>query len=278
METAVRDKRLVIALRPGAEIPRRLRRSLVDDSCLVLDIRKVSPKKLEKMISRQRSKREVEAHRAELEATGQGDLFRAQDCPHCGATLDLSGLDITQYVHCRFCESVFDKSGQEVSDGDRFSTCDDCGLYDRVRGYTEGYFYFLLVIWGYRTQRKFVCDSCAGRIFWKTLLLNLPFLLGVPNAIAIMLKSLSDRSPITRHLAEANASARKGRPQEVAAAYQNLYVRVPDHPGLLMNEAIAHANAGDGNGCADRLQRTLGACANYAPALRLAMTASEGAD
>lgn len=269
LETAVQDRQLVLALSPGCQLSKKLHRSLVSNNCLALEVRKAAPREVGMYISRCRSKREVENHRAELTAAGKIDLFRAADCPHCGATVDLSGFDLTHYVHCRYCETVFDKNGQVSTRGEKFSICDECGLFDRLRVYTESYFYFLLAVWGYRAERKFVCDACAGRIFLKTFFLNLPFLLGVPNSIAIKLKSMSQRTEVTRLLAEANSNVRKGRYQQVAMLYQNVYLRYPNHPGLLMNEAFAYANGGNLNGCESKLRESLRACANFLPAFQL---------
>jgi tetratricopeptide (TPR) repeat protein len=138
-------------------------------------------------------------------------------------------------------------------------------MYDRVRGYTVFYFYFLLVVYGYSLKRRFVCDTCAADLAKKALLLNFIFLLGIPSSIYMWIKSAAGRDPYFQDLAKANKLARKGKYQQADEIYDRLFSLYPEHPGLLMNKGLGHLHGGDGSGAAGFLTRSLKACGNYLP-------------
>ena len=142
-------------------------------------------------------------------------------------------------------------------------------MFDRVRGYTEFYFYFLVIAYGFSMKRRHVCDNCADSIFRKTLLLNLIFILGVPSSIYLKLKSLSGREPLLRELAKANALARKGRFKEAAPIFKRLQSKYPDHPGLLLDEGLGYLQGKNYNSAFEQFKRALSACNNYLPVLQL---------
>jgi tetratricopeptide (TPR) repeat protein len=142
-------------------------------------------------------------------------------------------------------------------------------MFDRVRGYTEFYFYFLLVAYGFSMKRRFVCDNCADSIFRKTLLRNLIFLLGVPSSIYLKLKSITGREPFLRELAKANTLARKGRYKEAAPIFAKLQSKYPEHPGLLLDEGMGYLMGKNYSGAVGQFNRALMSCNNYLPALRL---------
>jgi hypothetical protein len=142
-------------------------------------------------------------------------------------------------------------------------------MYDRVRGYTIFNFYFLLVVYGYSVKRRFVCDTCATRLAQRALLVNLLFLLGVPSAVYMWIKSQTGREPYFQDLAKANKLALKGRYQEADEIYDRLFSQYPDHPGLLMNKGLGHLHGKDGSGGMGFLGRSLRACANYLPSMQL---------
>jgi hypothetical protein len=48
-----------------------------------------------------------------------------------------------------------------------------------------------------------------------------------------------------------------------------LLQRLPDHPGLLLNQGIGYLHAGDGQHGVEYLNRSLRACSNYQPAMQM---------
>ncbi|MGE0488739.1 MAG: hypothetical protein AB7S38_05960 [Vulcanimicrobiota bacterium] len=265
-DTTSRDNRLVLAV-DGSGLPGPLLNEM-HDGFIVLEVYKPGAEKLEKAIDRYASAHEAMANQKRLEAEGRGHEFRTQQCPSCQATVDLSELESGRFVYCRFCDSIFGQALESLSAKNSYRECDECGMFDRVQGHTEFYFYFLLVIYGFSHRRRHLCDSCASSLFWKVLMWNLPFVLGVPPAIYLKVKASTGKDADLADLARANEFARKARVQEAKELYQRLLGRFPDHPGLLMNVGLAHFFAEQAEPGVEGLLASVKACPNYLPALR----------
>lgn len=279
VDTTVRDKRLIMQLDPGVPLEGKPAAHLLEGAVLGLEVSGMGARELERVVDRECAAREMVWRREELEARGESHLFRSQTCPACHAEVDLSGVEESRYVFCRFCDTVF--SGQGVaSHGERYTICDECGMFGRIKSYPEFYFYFLLIVYGFSHRKRFLCETCAGRLFWKALLRNLIFVIGVPTAIWVKVKSLVGKDPGMRALAEANRLAAKGRYQEASMLYDEVRRGLPDHPGLLLNQALGHLHGGDPRGATRHIQKSLSACPNYLPTLRVlaAASAMEAAD
>jgi len=269
LETSSRDNRFVFALAPGTQLGPKTGKRLQNNRYLALEISKVKADELKKHVDHFGSAIWAEAHRQQLASEGKIQLFSTLVCPHCHATVDLSDTERTTYVYCPYCGSIVNQSSKVISDSDIYNICDECNMYDRVRGYTVFNFYFLLVVYGYSVKRRFVCDTCATNIAQRALLTNLIFILGVPSAIYMWVKAQTGREPYFQDLAKANKLARKGKYQEADEIYDKLFSMYPDHPGLLMNKGLGHLHGRDGNGGVAFLTRALRACANYFPAIQL---------
>jgi hypothetical protein len=267
-ETSTRDNRFVLALAPSTPLDPKMKKRLQENRFLVLQLAKDKAQALKKHIDRYGSAIWARNHQQQLGNAGKGNLFCTVVCPHCGATIDLSELERTTYVYCPYCASITNYSQQIVSNSDTYDVCDECNMYDRVRGYTVFHFYFLLVVYGYSVKRRFVCDTCATSLAQRALLLNLIFILGIPSAIYMWIKAQTGRDPYFKDLAKANKLARKGKYQEADEIYERLFSLYPEHPGLLMNKALGHLHGKDGNGGVAFLTRSLKACANYIPSIQ----------
>jgi hypothetical protein len=276
LSSTARDNRLLLTLAPTARLSDPLARLAVENSALVLETDKTRARLLEKHINRICSAREVDRSRQRLAEAGKSDLFRATTCPECQSSVDLSEMESPYYVYCRYCETVFKEGGGAVTRGAVHRVCDECHMFDRIQRYTEFYFYFLLVVYGFSYRVRFVCDNCAHAIFMRTLFANLLFIVGLPASIYVKVKSLSGRDPYWKELARANALSRKGRYPEAAVLYSQLQMRYADHPGLLMNEGMGHLYGNDVNGAIVCFQRSLKACGNYLPVLRLIHQLQQG--
>ena len=269
VDTSSRDNRFVLALAPNTRLDEQTAKQLKENRYLVLDIYRVKAQELKKQIDRLGSTVWAQKHCQELTQAGKGNLYYAVVCPHCSATVDLSEAERTTYIYCPYCSSVINHNQQIISNSDTYTVCDECHMYDRVRGYTVFYFYFLLVVYGYSLKRRFVCDTCAESLAKKALLLNFLFLLGIPSSIYMWIKAVSGRDSYFQDLAKANKLARKGKYQEADEIYDKLFSLYPEHPGLLMNKGLGHLHGGDSNGAVGFLTRSLRSCGNYLPTLRL---------
>ncbi len=277
IDSTTRDDRIVLTIDPRrSEFPAPLGEQL-QGYHLVLAVMGVKAENLERAIDRFSSHYEAQAHKKELEAAGNGHLYRTVTCPCCEATVDLSELPQTSFTYCRFCETVFGEGLHELKDSISYRECDECGYHDRVQGYGEFYFYFLLVIYGFKHQRRHMCDACGATLANKLILANSIFMLGVPNAIGCAIRARTGKDPQMKSLAAANRLAKKGRLSEADQQYNAVLQVFRDHPGVRFNQALAYLTAGQTTEGLGHLKTAIEACPNYQPALGLVhrLTASE---
>ena len=211
-------------------------------------------------------------HRRELDAKGEGGDFRARDCPHCTATVVLSGMPDTPQVFCPFCEALFNTStADEAPKWEKVHrVCDECGYFSAPRKFTVFYFYFLLVVYGWRSRTTFRCPACMRGDAWKMLIGNAPFVLGVPVALTQLARTYGSDlvgGPYAG-LDAGNKAARKGKFDVAVEKYRAILDRVGAGAGVKYNLGLALLGGGDRGRAADALQASLADCANYAPAYR----------
>ncbi|MDP2341621.1 MAG: hypothetical protein Q8O67_11740 [Deltaproteobacteria bacterium] len=275
-DTTTRDDRLLLVVSPGADLDKDAAKSLVDGCALVLAPNGVKALDLERAIDRRASRAEIDRTKKKLEAEGRLSEFRSINCPHCDATVNLSAFPETRHVFCRFCDTLFVGRTRTVVTDDHHRICSECNLFDHVQGYTEFYFYFLLVVYGFSYKRRHLCAGCAGRLFWKVLLINTIFVLGIPPAVWMKVKSMSGKSATMKSLAAANVKNRRGDVAAADALYAEVLKGMPEHPGVLHNQAHAHFKAGDADGGARALRKSLDSCSNYNPSLGLVAALAQG--
>ena len=269
LQSTCRDRRLILTVDPQEVRDEEIAKHLIDSKVLVLEVTRAKATDLELFIDRISSRYLAQKHREELEQEGKGREFRSVTCPHCESTIDLSLLNKTSYIYCRFCETIFQEHGDLKTLGTTYRLCDECGWFDRVQGYTEFYFYFLLVIYGFSWKRRHLCDNCVKGVFWKVLLVNLIFILGIFPALWMKIQSLRGRDKDLQNLAKANALGKQGKYEQAATLYAGLRERYPRHPGLLLSESLSHLQGQDGAGTWRLLEESLQGCSNYGPAVRL---------
>ncbi len=278
VDKATRDNRLLILLASGTQVSKKISKLLDEENALALEIYKVKALDLEKYISRICSKRDVARNKQRLIDEGKGDLFKSITCPNCAAEIDLSELDDTKYVYCNFCETVFTHDKQITTNGDIYKICDECGLFGRVKGYTEAYFYFLLVVYGFSYKRRHLCDYCVNRVFWKTFFSNLIFILGLPSSIYMKLRSLKGRDQADKELLAATRLSIKGKTMEAEDYYRRLNQSYKGHPGISFNEAMGHFVAENYDQAIKCLDKSLAECNTYLPTIRLIMELQNAAE
>lgn len=263
-----RENRVAFNLLTDVPLSKKAQKAVGDERVLVLEVQGKQGGPLAQHVNRIVSRLMAERRRQELAQAGQSERFRTVVCPHCGATIDCSFAEVTRYTYCHFCHSLLlTRDLTVVSAGDIYQQCPTCSLYGRVRKYTSFYFYFLVIVYGFSYQPVYVCDTCAAKLAKRNLLINLIFLLGVPPAIVMWIRALSGRDAALKALDKANQFAAKGDYARSDEIYTTLLQDQPDHPAILMNQAMAHFNGQDAVGGAALLQRILSACSNYAPAL-----------
>jgi hypothetical protein len=229
-------------------------------------------KQVKEVLGRLRSAIWADMHREELEAKGQGHTFRQQTCPACGATLDLTGMDDTPQISCNFCHTVStlrSPEGDPITEVERgCRLCDQCGMYSIPRQFTIVYFYFLLVVYGWRSQTTWRCPGCMRGEAWKMLFGNLIFVLGVPTALIQLFRSYGGTSigGLYPGLDGANLRASKGNLTGAIEAYQKILERRPISAGVKFNIGRAFAMEDELAQAAKMFEFSLADCSNYQPA------------
>jgi len=229
-------------------------------------------KRVREQVGRLRSAVVSEMHRKELEARGEGHLFRQQSCPSCGATVDLTGMDETPQVYCGYCDSITtlrSPEGVTVTEVERgFRLCDECAMYSAPRQFTIFYFYFLLVVYGWRSRTTWRCPGCMRGEAWKMLLGNLIFVLGVPTSLVQLFRSYGGTSigGLYPGLDRANLRAARGDLAGAIEAYQKVLDRRPVSAGVKYNIGQALAREGEPADASEMFEMALADCGNYQPA------------
>jgi hypothetical protein len=122
LDSSIRDNRFLIALVPNTQLQTKTLKQLHDNWVLVIEVYKVKSQELKKHVDQYSSTIFAESHRQQLINEGKGNQFRAVNCPHCGATVDMSEYEISSYIYCRFCESILNQSLQVVSNSERMGS------------------------------------------------------------------------------------------------------------------------------------------------------------
>ncbi|PKK88650.1 MAG: hypothetical protein CVV64_17830 [Candidatus Wallbacteria bacterium HGW-Wallbacteria-1] len=268
-DTATRDNRLIIQLGREFRPAPGLQDYLLDGCALVAEIYGADARELEKNIDRVSSKTDAAKVQAALEQEGRGDQFKVCKCSNCKATVNISELPESEFIYCRYCESVLTLAGKVVTNGDQYRLCEECGMFSRVQNYTEFYFYFLLVVYGYSYKKRFMCDNCAGSMFWKMLLYNFLFIIGIIPTMAVLYKSLVGRDSALAELGKANTLAAKGRFTEADQKFRNLRGKLSSHPGILYNMSMGHFRGNDGTFGGKLLLESMKSCSNFLPTMEL---------
>jgi len=233
----------------------------------VIAITKGDPKQLNTYLGWTRSVTWAEMHLQELEEKGEKQLYREATCPNCECTLVLSRMPETPQLFCHFCDTISSADGSKIDKGWRL--CDECGLYSYPRKFTKFYFYFLIVFYGYNYETSWRCPACMRPEAWKMLAGNLLFLIGVPVAIAQLIRAYgSDKisaGPLSG-LNSANALAHQGNTGLAVRRYEQICEQMPAAAGVRFNIGAAYFEKRMKEEAAEAFELALSDCANYAPA------------
>ena len=232
---------------------------------------------LKKEVDRLCSNRWEQARRAELARDGKEKCFRTAKCSGCGASVDLTGFDETPQYYCPFCEYLNDAQPTECERKVDYSVCEECRYFSRPRRFTSFYFFFPCVFFYVYWRTRNCCGACLRKRVWKMFFMNLPFLVGVPNAVAALIRAYGARSidPDYPELDSANSAAQSGDVVRAEKMYHAMLERRPVAAGIRYNLAHAYAQTGQWQECMDAAHESLADCSNYQPAadlIRLVLT------
>ncbi|MGB0774247.1 MAG: hypothetical protein ACPGUY_00275 [Akkermansiaceae bacterium] len=253
-----RANRAVIAVLTGEAEP----------TYLIIAVSGIAVKRLKGLIDVARSASWAKLEREELEKKGQGHLYREATCQHCHAVITLSRMAITPQQYCSFCDTLTTISNPASAPPaeKNLRLCDECGMFSMPKKFTIFYFYFLVVVYGYRQSTTWRCPGCMRGEAWKMFFGNLIFILGVPTAIIQLIRSYGGSvAGKFAGLDKANLLARKGRTPQALAIYRDILKRVPHSAGMNYNIGISLLETKP-DLAVDSLERALDDCSNYSPA------------
>lgn len=259
LSAVARDKRVVFAHQglAGGE-----------PTGVVVEVYGTNPRDLAKAYNRLASDVEISRRRSELESQGRGGTMRVEVCKSCGASINLTDFEPTPEVMCPFCDSVGSEA-VPVKEQEQVRVCEKCGFYAFPRTITCFYFYFLLVVYGFRWQRKHMCGPCMRAEGWKMLAGNLIFLLGVPVAVTQLIRAYSGgaaRSTAYKGLERGNIDAKHGRAEQAAQRYAAIADQLGGSAVAAYNKGLAYARVSQMEPATQAFEEALLHCSNFVPA------------
>lgn len=216
-----------------------------------------------------RSRVWADHHREQLATAGRAHDYRDAVCPECDATIIVSDMLKSPQLFCHFCESLSTIDQNPPQGESKLRLCEECGMYSQPLKFTTFYFYFLLVVYGWRSNTAWKCRACMRSDAWKMLAANFIFILGVPWAIYQLIRAYSGGSMIEGAYAGlngANIAARKQNWDKATQAYRQVLENVGVSAGVKYNLGLALREADRDDQAARSFELALQDCSNYAPA------------
>lgn len=212
----------------------------------------------------------AEARMESLTNAGRGESFNAVDCVHCSSIIDLTELPNSPDVFCDYCETIQASDGTKRPTDEKFRICDQCGFFGQPREFTVFYFYFLIVIYGWREQKVHMCSTCMRKEAWKMFFGNLLFILGVPFALIQLCRVYFGGSALSQEFKEldtTNTHAKQGKLVKAEQGYKKMLLKAKSTAGIHYNLGLLYSNAGKLDEAAQSFTASLQHCINYTPAI-----------
>ncbi len=203
-----------------------------------------------------------------------GDAARFVDCPACEARIDLTGLPDTPQVWCSYCERADERDSVPDLQEASLLECDGCGRLGQPVSYLSFVIWFVIVAYGWSSKRYWQCRACMRREALAMLGKNLVFVIGVPFALPLIVRSHFKGKWIEGRFAgliDATAAAIAGKTDDAIARLTAIEERLGGDAQIayargLVLEATRAADAGTLNEIADAYRTALARCSNYRPA------------
>lgn len=282
------DHQMVILLYPYIAVSRLVTENILPDTyTLILDTKDSELGNLKSTLNKYFTYAHTERKRRELDRVGQLDTFHSINCPRCESTIDLSGLNKTKYIYCRYCETIFSNMGNTIPHMEAYRPCPECRYFGHVQEFRDVRFYFYGKKKGNASYFRTItcCDTCAERRYQEAVWRNLGFLIAFPFSMYLRFQITMGQHPDFERLGKANRLAQDGDLEGAVREYDFMLMQHKYHPGLIYNKARAYLMKS--NLMPEKAGRTLRteaarqfaiclqACANYSPAIELMQSYDE---
>lgn len=214
--------------------------------------------------------------KADMCETEQGaEKFVSGTCPYCSSTIVLSNFEESPQVYCRYCETIFQRSGQIRESEQDMNLCDRCGFYSKPEDFWYMYIYFLVFAYAFVEKKRVLCKGCEKDKARKACCLNSLTLVGIPCALASMCKAnqVQDMPPAYVQLESANTLVKKGDKKhdthsmnEGMRIYNEILNTNDFNAGVRYNLGLAYIALKDYTHAAEAFEGALADCCNYEPA------------
>jgi hypothetical protein len=204
------------------------------------------------------------------------EKFVSKTCPYCCSTIVLSDFEESPQVYCRYCNTIFPKSGQ-VQEGEQdLDICSRCGFYSKPEDFFYMYIYFLLFVYAFETKQRVLCKGCEKEKAKRSCCMNSFTLIGLACALASMCKAnqVQDMPAALAELDSANMLVKKGAKKcdtnsvnEGIRIYNEILNTNKVNAGVHYNLGLAYIVLKDYMHAAEAFEGALTDCSNYEPAV-----------
>ncbi len=260
-------KYLVLDLYPYIPIGKEITKNILERHCtLVIKMAKVYDSfSFKAAIDRGKGIRLLNARIKTMTPQEVKEKLRKKSCPHCDALLDLTNEPETEYIFCTYCEGLFDRHGYKVAGVENYRICPECYYFGKVGPYKDYDFYINQNDRAFKSKTYNCCDTCVNRMFYGTLVRNLPLLFGALAMVYEKIKAYHRRHPSFEYLEKANKHGQERNFGEARNLYDRILIRLNNHPGILYNMGLMHLFSGNKESAKGYFERGLRSCANYKP-------------
>lgn len=256
--THLADKVLAISYRDG---------ETQSVQTLLLSIEPQTALKVKQHIDVVRSSYHVHQQEALARANGELEWFRKVECPVCHATLNLTAFEPTPQIFCDYCEtlSTVPPQPETPSNESEYRLCEGCGMYARPRVFTEFYFYYIVILYGFWTNQSRKCPACMRGAAWKMLAINFLFVLGIIPSVWQLVRAYASDHTVSsfRGLHGANLNARRRKYSAAIRTYQAICDQVPAAAGVHYNLGHALAQNQEWQRASVAFELALADCSSY---------------
>lgn len=215
----------------------------------------------------------AEARYHELAKCGHAAAYRAEQCPHCGAAVEISGLPATAQIYCPHCQALATRPGgapQPPRDEAHYRLCPVCKLYAAPQTFRVGYVAFFVVAIVRSFGSVECCHACvrphARGYFFKNLLTLVPAPLGLLQVLWAYLGGARFATAF-KGLDEANTLSHRKQLEPALGHYQAILQRVPVSAGIKYNCGLTCLRCGDLVRADQFFVAALADCSNLIPAM-----------
>jgi tetratricopeptide (TPR) repeat protein len=267
-DASLYGNQMAIVLRPYLALSKGIAENIIPNtSSFVIEIPDGLATDAKSALDQHRSALATFAKKKRLIQEGKGSFFRVEQCPHCDAVIDLTGLKETNYFYCKYCEIIFDKHKALLPKSENYKVCPECNYYNRVQEYPEFHFYAFPKKRKASYKNHICCDTCAQRYHEQTAWRNIPYLVGIPFNFMLKNKMSKGVNEFYQGLTEANRFAQDGNIIEADVLYGLILLRNEQHPAILFNMAQAYYKSSQLDKAYRYFEKSLENCSNYQPTL-----------